>query len=97
MGHSLEDILKKPIITEKSSTLVSNLKKYTFEIPQWASKSHVKEAFKKFFPNLKVVKVNTAKRFGHSKRSPKWVKSPRDSKKAIVTIQDGRIDFFPEI
>ena len=97
MGHAIEEILKRPIITEKSTTQASELKKYTFEIPNWATKDHVKEAMKKFFPASKVRKVNTAKLFGHSKRTQKWVKAPTDRKKAIITIEGEHIEFFPEI
>jgi large subunit ribosomal protein L23 len=96
MGFILEEVIKRPIITEKSSNQAS-LGKYTFEVPTWATKDHVKEAFKKFFPELNVTKVNMAKVFGHSKRTKKGIKAPRDSKKAIVTVEGGKIDYFPEI
>lgn len=97
MDNTLMDVLKRPIITEKSSNLASNLKKFIFEIPKWATKNHVKEAFAELFPNSKVVKVNTCKIYGHSRRTVKGRKAPIDSKKAIITIEGDHIEYFPEV
>lgn len=97
MAHALEEVFKKPIITEKSTMQASTDKKFTFEVPSWATKDQIKEAFKKCFPNLKLVKVNTGTKFGKTKRTPKGRKEPRDSKKAIITIAEGHIEYFPEV
>ena len=59
-------VLKRPLITEKSALATSEDSKYTFEIPSWATKNHVKEAFAKYFPDHKVLKVNVSN-FGRSK------------------------------
>lgn len=97
MAHATEDILKRPIITEKSSVQANELKKYTFEIPDWASKNHVKEAFAKLFPDHKIRKVNIGKIFGRSRRTWKGRTKPIDHKKAIVTVEGDHIAYFPEI
>lgn len=97
MAHAQEEIFKRPIITEKSTLQASSDKKFAFEVPKWATKDQIKEAFKKCFPNLQLVKVNTCTKFGKSKRSPKGHTTPRDSKKAIITIADGHIEYFPEV
>ncbi len=97
MAHAIEEVLKRPIITEKSTMLASGLKKFTFEIPSWATKDHVREAFIKFFPNSKVKKINVAKIFGHEKRTLKGYKLKPDRKKAIVTVDGDHIEYFPQI
>ncbi len=97
MAHAIEEVLKRPIITEKSTMQASLLKKFTFEIPTWATKDHVREAFIKFFPNSKVVKINVAKIYGHEKRTLRGYKLRPDRKKAIVTIDGDHIEYFPQI
>ncbi len=96
MAHAIEQILKRPIITEKSSNQAS-LGKYTFEIPDWATKDHVREAFAKFFPDHKVTKVNIGKIFSSARRTRKGLTRPVDHKKAIVTVEGSHIDYFPEV
>lgn len=97
MGLILENVLKRPIVTEKSTTQASGLKKFTFEIPKEATKNHVKEAFALLFPEMEIIKVNICRIYGGSKRSVKGRTSPKDSKKAIVTVKEGHIDYFPEV
>ncbi len=97
MAHTIEDILKRPVITEKSSVQATESKKFTFEIPEWATKNHVKEAFAKFFPDHKVLKVNIGKIFGKARRTKKGIKAPVDSKKAIVTVEGEHIEYFPQV
>ena len=79
-----QDIIIKPIITEKSSVAMAE-GKYTFRVANSASKTAVKKAVEELF-NVKVISVNTVsmpgkeKRMGvHSGKTPDW-------KKAIVKI-----------
>lgn len=97
MAHAIEEVLKRPVITEKSSIQASTDSKFTFEIPDWATKNHVREAFAKYFPDHKVKKVNVGKIFGKSKRTWKGRTNPTDRKKAIVTVEGDHIEYFPEI
>jgi large subunit ribosomal protein L23 len=97
MGLVIENVLKRPIITEKSTSQAGALKKFTFEIAREANKNHVKEAFALLFPNMEVLKVNICRIYGGSKRSIKGRTQPKDSKKAIVTVKDGHISYFPEV
>lgn len=96
MTKACSDILLEPIITEKSTGL-SSFSKYTFKVAKHSSKSQIKEAFKKFYPNLKVLSINTAKVAGHSRRTKFGLKKAIDGKKAIITVEGGKIDYFPEI
>ena len=89
-------IIKRPIITEKSTTL-SELQKFTFEVDALANKYQIKEAIEELFPDVKVKKVNIGKIFGRSKRTRTGRTTPKDSKKAIVTIEGDHIKYFPEV
>ena len=50
------DILKRPVVTEKSNAQADNLRQYTFEVDQRANKMQVKDAVETAF-NVKVVGV----------------------------------------
>jgi large subunit ribosomal protein L23 len=87
------DIIKKPLITEKSSRLMEE-NKYFFMVDRKANKAQIKQAVEEVF-NVRVRGVNTSnvlgklKRMGkHEGRRPSW-------KKAVVTLEPGnRIEFF---
>jgi len=87
------DVIKKPLITEKSSRLMEE-NKYFFMVDRRANKSQIKQAVEEIF-NVRVKGVNTSnvlgklKRMGrHEGRKPSW-------KKAVVTLEPGsRIEFF---
>ncbi len=82
------DILRRPIVTEKTNYLTSKLHQYVFEVTKDATRSQVKDAVEKVF-EVTVVRVNiintAAKR---SRRSRSRRLSVRDSgmKKAIITL-----------
>jgi large subunit ribosomal protein L23 len=97
MAHTISQVLDRPIITEKSTMMASKDKKFTFAIPNWATKDHVKEAFAKYFPDHKVIKVNIGKIFGKARRTRKGYTNPVDQKKAIITVDGAHIEYFPEI
>lgn len=79
-----EDIIIKPIITEKSNVEMQ-AGKYTFEVNKKATKVDVKRAVEKLF-NVKVLKVNTINVSGKEKRVGRNVGKTADWKKAIVSI-----------
>jgi len=94
---TIYEILRRPIVTEKSNYLVGKLHQYVFEVAHDATKSMVKEAVEKVF-NVTVLSVNVinapAKR---SRRSRSRRLTVRNSgyKKAIVTLPaDARIPMF---
>jgi large subunit ribosomal protein L23 len=88
---SIYDILRRPIITEKSNYQNAMLGQYVFEIDKDATKQMVKDAVETLF-DVSVVKVNIvnvpAKR---SRRYPSRKMGIRRSayKKAIVTLAVG--------
>lgn len=79
-----EDIIIKPIITEKSNVEMQ-AEKYTFEVNKKATKVDVKRAVEKLF-NVKVLKVNTINVSGKEKRVGRNIGKTADWKKAIVSI-----------
>ena len=79
-----EDIIVKPIITEKSNDAIQE-GKYTFKVAKNATKPEIAKAVEKLF-NVKVLKVNTMTVKGKQKRVGVHVGRTSDWKKAIVTI-----------
>lgn len=79
-----EDIIIKPIITEKSSMEMQE-GKYTFKVAKKATKVEIRNAVEKLF-EVKVLKVNTMNVNGKEKRVGVHTGKTPDWKKAIVTI-----------
>ena len=79
-----EDIIVKPIITEKSSMDIQE-GKYTFKVNRKATKIDIAKAVEKLF-EVKVLKVNTMTVKGKEKRVGAHLGKTSDWKKAIVTI-----------
>lgn len=87
----LYDILKRPIITEKSMTATS-LNQYTFEVVDGATKIEIAQAVELAFPGRKVKKVRTVYMPSHTKRVGYSTGRTQSSKKAIVTIDGEPIE-----
>ena len=81
----LYDIIKKPVITEKSMMMTAN-NTYTFEVSKDASKVEIAQAIELAYPNRKVKKVRTVYMPSHSKRMGMKFGRTQSGKKAIVTI-----------
>lgn len=79
-----EDIIVKPIRTEKSG-IVAAAGKYTFEVATNATKVEIKKAVEEIF-NVKVKKVNTLRYDGKNKRVGVHQGKTKAWKKAIVEI-----------
>ncbi|WP_044747021.1 50S ribosomal protein L23 [Bacillus alveayuensis] len=78
------DIIKRPVITERSMDLVAD-KKYTFEVDVKANKTEVKDAIEQIF-GVKVEKVNIMNYKGKFKRVGRFSGFTNRSKKAIVKL-----------
>ncbi len=88
-----QDIILRPIITDKSSRLMEH-NKYTFEVHPKANKIEVRNAVSSIF-KVKVVKVSTLYVRPKPKRMGAFLGKSRAWKKAIVTVAAGeRIEFF---
>ena len=79
-----EEIILKPIVTEKSSTALAE-NKYTFKVAKKATKIEIKRAVEKLF-GVKVLSVNTMTVKGKEKRVRYQTGKTPDWKKAIVTV-----------
>lgn len=98
----LEDVLRRPMITEKN-TLLAEQNKYTFEVHPNATKIMVKAAVEEAF-GVDVLDVHTlnvkpkAKLRMIRRGSGRIAGSSRAVKKAMVTVKAGqRIDIFEQI
>ncbi len=93
MNLTAHDIIIRPIITEKSSSLMA-LNKYTFEVHKTANKIQIRNAVEEVF-NVKVADVNTMNVKGKMRRRGITKGYTRSWKKAIVTLKpDQHIEFF---
>ena len=89
----MHDLLLKPIITEKTTMLMSD-GKYTFKVPLHANKIEIRKAVESVF-NVKVKSVATIRVLGKVKRMGNFEGKRSDYKKAVVTLQEGEtIEFF---
>ena len=91
MKLTSHDIIRKPVITEKSMAAMAE-KKYTFIVHMSANKVQIKKAIEEVF-GVKVEKVQTIRTMG---RMGVHVGKRADQKKAIITLaQDSKgIEFF---
>jgi len=97
MKKSVFDIIRRPIITEKSNYLSSSLNKYVFEVDYGSTRTAVKDAIETIF-DVKVKRVNVmivpAKQ-SRSMRTRRMRTRTNAYKKAIVTLAEGeRIPIF---
>lgn len=95
MAH-ITDVLKKPVLTEKSLKLIQEENKYTFDVDVNANKTEIKQAVEAMF-NVKVTSVNTMNVRAKTKRVGRYVGKTNKRKKAIVSLAaDNKIDLFGE-
>ncbi|MDN5344401.1 MAG: large subunit ribosomal protein [Clostridia bacterium] len=82
-----EDVILKPLVTEKSTSLMAE-NKYTFLVSPEANKIEIKNAIEKLF-NVEVLKVNTLVDRGKLRRVGRFQGRQPDRKKAIITLKPG--------
>ncbi len=97
MKKSVFDIIRRPIVTEKSNYLSSYLNQYVFEVDYEATKTTIKDAIETIF-DVKVNRVNVmivpAKQT-RSMQNRRMRTRTNAYKKAIVTLAEGeRIPIF---
>ncbi len=89
---TIYDVLRRPLITEKSNYQSGKLKQYTFEVNSDATRTMVKDAVETIF-DVSVMRVNIvnvpAKRGRRAKSRRLLVRKP-SFKKAIITLADGQ-------
>ena len=91
---NIYDVIKKPLITEKTTVEKDERNVIAFVVNKAANKIEIKAAVKQLF-NAEVASVNTVNVAGKTKRSAKGIGKRSNWKKAYVTLKEGsKVDFF---
>ncbi|OGP48464.1 MAG: 50S ribosomal protein L23 [Deltaproteobacteria bacterium RBG_13_51_10] len=87
-------VIKRPLITEKSNRQKEEGNQIAFVVDPKATKIEIRQAVEKLF-KVRVRRVHTMNLVGKRKRMGKFFGWKSDWKKAIVTLKEGdRIEFF---
>jgi len=91
---NIYDVIKKPLITEKTTVEKDERNVIAFVVNRAANKIDIKAAVKQLF-NAEVASVNTVNVAGKTKRTAKGAGKRSNWKKAYVTLKEGsNVDFF---
>lgn len=94
MQERLFNIIKRPVISEKSTALAEVANRYVFEVAVDSTKPEIKDAVEQLF-KVQVKAVRTIVMHGKNKRSGRFEFKRTNWKKAIVTLGEGqRIELF---
>jgi large subunit ribosomal protein L23 len=87
---TIYEVLRRPLVTEKSNYQTGKLRQYSFEVTSDANRTLVKEAVERMF-DVKVLRVNIMNTAGKRSRRRNRRLMIRDAgfKKAIVTLAEG--------
>ena len=89
----LHQIIRKPLITEKSNLMKETGNVVAFEVAMHSNKVEIRQAVERAF-NVKVQDVRTMVIAGKVKRTGRNFGKRSNVKKAYVTLAEGTIDFF---
>ncbi len=91
-------IVLRPVITEKSTTLKERNREICFEVARKANKIEIKKAVEQLF-KVKVERVRTLKRIGKIRRVGRNSGKTKDWKKAYVKLREGEkmIEYFEAV
>jgi large subunit ribosomal protein L23 len=94
---SIYEVIRRPLITEKSSALKETQGTVCFEVHRQATKPEIKKAVESLF-GVKVADVRVANMHGKVKRQGRFAGRRPDWKKAFVVLKKGEkmIEFFEE-
>ena len=84
----MKDVIKAPIITEKSASISADGKKVVLKVAKDANKVQIRQAVESAF-GVKVTNVNTVSVRAKSKRVGRYEGKTKAYKKAIVTLAEG--------
>jgi len=88
-----QDIIRRPLITEKSTSLRDDKNIVAFEVDLRANKIEIRKAVEAQF-KVKVAEVRVTRVHGKERRQGQFVGHRPDWKKAYVRLSEGQIDFF---
>jgi large subunit ribosomal protein L23 len=87
-------VIKKPLVTEKSTFAMNERGQYAFEVDPRATKDDIKKAVEQLY-KVKVVGVNTQNRKGKQRRLKYGLVTEPTTKKATVRLAEGQtIEMF---
>jgi large subunit ribosomal protein L23 len=91
------EVIRRPLITEKTTALKETQRSLCFEVHRDASKPEIKKAVETLF-GVKVQDVRVANVHGKVKRQGRYVGRRPDWKKAYVVLKQGEkmIEFFDQ-
>ena len=94
---NLYEVIRRPLITEKSTNLKDQQRTLCFEVHRDATKPEIKKAVEAFF-SVKVANVRVANMHGKVKRQGRYLGRRPDWKKAYVVLAKGEkmIEFFDQ-
>jgi large subunit ribosomal protein L23 len=94
---TIYDVLRRPIVTEKTNYLVTKLHQYVFEVSGDANRTLVKDAVEKLF-EVTVVRVNIinapAKRSRRARSRRLLISNPAYKKAIVTLLPEDRIPIF---
>lgn len=92
---NIYDVIKKPLITEKTTVEKDDKNVISFVVNAAANKIEIKAAVEQLFANAQVASVRTANVAGKTKRTVRGIGKRSNWKKAYVTLKEGsNVDFF---
>ena len=86
--RNINEVIVRPLVTEKSHDMLDRLGAYTFVVAKEANKIEIAQAVEKQF-NVKVSDVRTMRYAGKAKRMGKHAGRKASWKKAVVTLAAG--------
>ena len=91
------DVLVRPLLTEKGSSLLQAHNQYGFEVVAWANKIEIRHAIEEMF-QVKVTRVTTQMMPGKPARLGRYEGRKPSWKRALVTLQAGqKIEIFEKV
>ena len=88
MAH-ITDVLRRPVLTEKSMKLMQEENKYTFFVDTKSNKTEIKQAVEAMF-GVKVTSVNTMNVHPKKKSVGRYAGKTAAKKKAIISLAEGQ-------
>lgn len=87
-------IIKRPLVTEKSTYASSEHNRYSFEVDPRATKPQIRRAIEEIY-EVRVLRVATQNRKGQLRRNKHGIWRAKKMKQAIIKIhQEDRIELF---
>jgi large subunit ribosomal protein L23 len=92
--RSPQDVVIRPLITEKTLRLAERHNSYTFQVLRTANKIQVRDAIERLF-DVKVEAVRTQNQVGKFRRVGRSLGATPNWKRAVIKVKEGdTIEFY---